>query len=98
MILRPPRTTRTDTLLPSTTLFRATARLVAFAQPPFLTTDEERCAGGHQRQHIPGHGVDEMTIVEAHDGQATDRPATGIGGGISINEIRCDLEIGRAHV
>src|SRR3546814_4097036 len=36
MLRRPPRSTRTDTLFPYTTLFRALARRMAFAHDLFL--------------------------------------------------------------
>src|SRR3546814_14729567 len=44
MIRRPPRSTRTDTLLPYTTLFRSTEGGQA-------TLTEIECGHGHQRRH-----------------------------------------------
>src|SRR3546814_5199553 len=44
MIRRPPRSTRTDTLFPYTTLFRSAARPLAVAPPyPFPFTGEGVC-------------------------------------------------------
>src|SRR3546814_910768 len=39
MIRRPPRSTRTDTLFPDTTLFRSTAAVVDFALPVVIKAD-----------------------------------------------------------
>src|SRR3546814_10081722 len=46
MIRRPPRSTRTDTLFPYTTLFRSRQRLRGLCRYP-----ERRLEHGHQRQH-----------------------------------------------
>src|SRR3546814_9321198 len=42
MIRRPPRSTRTDTLFPSTTLFRSTSALRTPAQVARFLSDDER--------------------------------------------------------
>src|SRR3546814_5976231 len=44
MIRRPPRSTRTDTLFPYTTLFRSRGR----------GGDRRRCRGGRRRRRVPG--------------------------------------------
>src|SRR3546814_8331282 len=44
MIPRPPRSTRTDTLVPYPTLFRSIARKIAIARQPRLAV-ERRCIG-----------------------------------------------------
>src|SRR3546814_6649213 len=46
MLPRPPRSTRTDTLLPSTTLFRSAHRLGAFRQQVLHMADEAPCIEG----------------------------------------------------
>src|SRR3546814_2070514 len=45
MIRRPPRSTRTDTLFPYTTLFRS------FLRAPLRTADEADRAARHMREH-----------------------------------------------
>src|SRR3546814_5623171 len=40
MIRRPPRSTRTNTLCPYTTLFRSAAKLNSYPRPPCLCDDE----------------------------------------------------------
>src|SRR3546814_11195109 len=50
MIRRPPRSTRTDTLFPYTTLFRSRPRLLRRGQPtswPKPPRRSGRCAGSH---------------------------------------------------
>src|SRR3546814_4544917 len=46
MIRRPPKSTRTDTLFPYTTLFRSTVRIAAAQPPP--GPDGARAAGAEQ--------------------------------------------------
>src|SRR3546814_1001845 len=58
MIRRPPRSTRTDTLFPYTTLFRS--------NPPRAARDRDRRAGrvgagGHPRRLAPRHRSEEHT-------------------------------------
>src|SRR3546814_589477 len=50
---RPPRSTRTDTLLPSTTLFRSKREVLAQAQPP-----------GHVGDHLHAHLLGEMIEID----------------------------------
>src|SRR3546814_3953849 len=78
MIRRPPRSTRTDTLFPYTTLFRATGAFPCAASP----------AGAAQRledeaRHIEVFGVDAETedlrpVVPGavqHDGRSEEHPS-----------------------
>src|SRR3546814_3108249 len=62
MIRRPPRSTRTDTLFPYTTLFRSDAVpgavLDQFAQVPYLAVDD---ADGGDRHPVPGLRSEEHT-------------------------------------
>src|SRR3546814_18218650 len=54
MIRRPPRSTRTDTLFPYTTLFRSTARLAPFLLLPDIGLDDPHprpLRRGGRRQH-----------------------------------------------
>src|SRR3546814_3149811 len=62
MIRRPPRSTRTDTLFPYTTLFRS---LVCLADMPFINA-------GHLRGLLDRFDMSGATIVaSAYDGIAT---------------------------
>src|SRR3546814_5378263 len=61
MIRRPPRSTRTDTLLPYTTLFRSCQSAAARIQPvrrvqSFAREIDERCQGADRRSG--GQGCD----------------------------------------
>src|SRR3546814_7492684 len=61
MIRRPPRSTRTDTLFPSTTLFRSTD------PAPILTLAARPCAAlsmrkKRRRNRRPGHARDERAV------------------------------------
>src|SRR3546814_17029405 len=67
MIRRPPRSTRTDTLFPYTTLFRSHARLIDGARP-----EGPRAA----RPPLSGHRMREVMVVGAD--QQFDHPARGI--------------------
>src|SRR3546814_18957059 len=100
-IRRPPRSTRTDTLLPYTTLFRSTsaaafAALVALRTPgktPLIwlrTTDAGRRSG-----HIYAPGIvelggdpDRLLLVEAADPKMLDRNSVVKGKSVSV---RVDL-------
>src|SRR3546814_9367529 len=59
MIRRPPRSTRTDTLFPYTTLFRSNAQLPL---PPMLMFDRITEITEDGGQHGKGHIVAEMDI------------------------------------
>src|SRR3546814_6492436 len=108
MIRRPPRSTRTDTLFPYTTLFRSDFCLAARGTSD-LQTDRKaidkaaRDRNGREFQPIEHIGVATITAHEA---------STGIFGTIgspgsfpfcdgASDPLRCrrkDEEIGRAHV
>src|SRR3546814_13868144 len=47
---RPPRSTRTDTLFPYTTLFRSALRSMGFSEIPIVNV-ENACAGGATALH-----------------------------------------------
>src|SRR3546814_10846829 len=70
MLRRPPRSTRTDTLFPYTTLFRALARRMAFAHDLFLG-DAGR-AGLDLRPRL-------RNVGDLHRAATDDRPAAGAG-------------------
>src|SRR3546814_5582853 len=78
MIRRPPRSTRTDTLFPYTTLFRSPG--CARQAPDRPRRHREQGPPGHQRaagrftcQRARGGGVEKAAAVEAAGG----RPCTG---------------------
>src|SRR3546814_21095686 len=67
MILRPPRSTRTDTLCPYTTLFRSSAGLGVDVE----IADVRRLAGVQQPAEDLARGrtlVDDETVLGAHHG------------------------------
>src|SRR3546814_19733809 len=68
MIRRPPRSTRTDTLFPYTTLFRSVDRVVAdeFVEPLELFVGEARIGLAH-RQQFPrvGPAAEGIVRIEA---------------------------------
>src|SRR3546814_18972468 len=78
MIRRPPRSTRTDTLFPYTTLFRSDAVpgavLDQFAQVPYLAVDD---ADGGARHPVPGLVGAVDRLVRPH----LDAPGIGADGG-----------------
>src|SRR3546814_4464733 len=51
MIRRPPRSTRTDTLFPYTTLFRSLDLLPAFGTETVKLVDDRAAAGAARREH-----------------------------------------------
>src|SRR3546814_265095 len=53
MIRRPPRSTRTDTLFPYTTLFRSVLRLVSFSSSRATTSGTMTSAGSAERIALP---------------------------------------------
>src|SRR3546814_2108336 len=65
MIRRPPRSTRTDTLFPYTTLFRSAVAMAEDVRP-----FEELALGGHVPKLLE---IDEMVILAVHLAGA-DRP------------------------
>src|SRR3546814_18340919 len=58
MIRRPPRSTRTDTLFPYTTLFRSNAMTLAFVSELFAGADYEL-----QRLHGMGEGAHDALVA-----------------------------------
>src|SRR3546814_18355527 len=64
MILRPPRSTRTDTLFPYTTLFRSDWRRDFHAHPE-LSNREERTAG-KVAEHLRALGLELRTGIAHH--------------------------------
>src|SRR3546814_4111129 len=107
MIRRPPRTTRTDTLFPYTTLFRSQRHLEA----------GERCAGAGlaaaQVLAAKERGVEMRTSTEvielviedgqvlgvvARDGAGTKRIRARLGVVLATGGYDWKSEIGRAHV
>src|SRR3546814_18050995 len=70
----PPRSTRTDTLLPYPTLFRSLEdhRHLLAAQPPEAMRRLLQHVGALQ-QHLAGNGLQRPRRVETHDGKSGDR-------------------------
>src|SRR3546814_12040144 len=99
MIRGPPRSTRTDSLLPDTTLCRSALVIVAVAAPAGEGVAEPEivvggdCVGdvGEARGALVG-GNDEIRVVAVmdHDLDGMDD--------ITLDDIVGDREIGRAHV
>src|SRR3546814_16245433 len=72
MIRRPPRSTRTDTLFPYTTLFRSTLLWRRTLRAELLNTPDDLRAWAQQ-----GHLIDEMAAPEPADlVAAVDRKST----------------------
>src|SRR3546814_17420878 len=98
MIRRPPRSTRTDTLFPYTTLFRSAHRLVAVHAPELVV--HQACvvlvaqlpgteqAGALGVGHFAPEGF--TKTVDA-------RAGTGVVGAVALQTVLF-VEIGRAHV
>src|SRR3546814_11020657 len=98
MIRRPPRSTRTDTLCPYTTLFRsagAVARLIDVVAGQHSEPDRSAGVDRGTRQAV-GRGLAHVLEV----GRATtDDDAEGDHGVVRARENgRGDRKIGRAHV
>src|SRR3546814_12758714 len=71
MVRRPPRSTRTDTLFPYTTLFRS-ARYAAFeplGRTGFVDVDARECLGGQvlKREAAADAGEDLATVERGYD-------------------------------
>src|SRR3546814_19783427 len=70
MIRRPPRSTRTDTLCPDTTLFRSNIKERADCSAAVFTADGELLA---QAEHIPVHlgsmPASVRAAIDAYDGR-----------------------------
>src|SRR3546814_532390 len=70
MIRRPPRSTRTDTLFPYTTLFRSNGALPAVLSQTFRTQLQSRMHVGLARYAQQYPGIDQMVFEpNAHDGE-----------------------------
>src|SRR3546814_8956124 len=107
MIRRPPRSTRTDTLFPYTTLFRSGHRApyrLAIAQlRPRINTDSERVHDtcGCLRLQVTAHHLYYMAVQEAHRhapgvvGRANHGPAITMG--LLIRLIFAEDKNGRTH-
>src|SRR3546814_20423984 len=70
MIRRPPRSTRTDTLFPYTTLFRS-KRIVALL--PRRTAIKRGAAGEHYKQQVIAANIDTVLVVSGLDGDFNPR-------------------------
>src|SRR3546814_15239532 len=94
MIRRPPRSTRTDTLFPYTTLFRSSQ---GPGSRPAVVTDPIQPVGA-QRGDWPV--VDQARRNQRNDGPGRYRRRVGTrrAGGRRAVERRIACEIGRAHV
>src|SRR3546814_10387358 len=82
MIRRPPRSTRTDTLFPYTTLFRSlvAARLARLAEADLVDGDHAKaraCERGARR--LPGCRAEVLAVQQQH------RAAVGLGGGGDVH-------------
>src|SRR3546814_13979505 len=94
MIRRPPRSTRTDTLFPYTTLFRSPAQHGAGGGLSRLLAGKRRRRGGRRVAGVGRGSPGEALGAEWTDG--IDRPA--IGGTVDVAGADRDArrEIGRA--
>src|SRR3546814_12371688 len=98
MIRRPPRSTRTDTLFPYTTLFRSPARRIGNIQP-----NEERIATSSPDFGYDAHGHLFIEVAD-YDLGAFFRETLRLSGAEPARSTRdernlaCESEIGRAHV
>src|SRR3546814_1127990 len=104
MIRRPPRSTRTDTLFPYTTLFRSTL--------PRLPEDHRKIVGGHGDRFFEGEAVAFRQcrhIAEVADAPGRvlhpQRPVEGLVARRGVAAVAAERaieiehsEIGRAHV
>src|SRR3546814_22444 len=79
MIRRPPRSTRTDTLFPYTTLFRS-------ERPELLQRQADRVRGGRQRARVLQRLVDQLA------GQFVEGALTGDFGLLAFELRACLLE------
>src|SRR3546814_5080917 len=113
MILRPPRSTRTDTLFPYTTLFRSLGELVAALAPLESAVAQvevaEQAAAGDvaQGEAVGRHGAGQALQVPHHLVEPVERDAA-VGqrpGDLALHRAQArdggeeaEREIGRAHV
>src|SRR3546814_15503589 len=99
MIRRPPRSTRTDTLFPSTTLFRSSrpeagGRTHPGRQIRGIAGEKGRCgmAGAPARQRLYPGGALTAPDARIHTGQRIARLSQGR---CDLREVRSRLQIGR---
>src|SRR3546814_4419996 len=113
MIRRPPRSTRTDTLFPYTTLFRAAQAeedaLTEAEDSPFAPEQHQAHRGERQRKETakqveviagqqPWRGDREAQGGDAGDGGERELGHAGTLFGVERARTDRDDEIGRAHV
>src|SRR3546814_18536983 len=103
MIRRPPRSTRTDTLFPYTTLFRSKLRLRTI-------TFSQRCQVFLEPRALPRRAFDQLHqpfalaselvpfAPELHFLQLSQRPQPHVENGLGLPVRELELQIGRAHV
>src|SRR3546814_16390248 len=68
MIRRPPRSTRTDTLVPDSTLFRALEIRVSVAERADRCTDGSGCRPGHRVGKPEGLDLDSQLVRQLEHG------------------------------
>src|SRR3546814_8774167 len=89
MIRRPPRSTRTDTLFPYTTLFRSEVQLADYYAGDWVdrldelkTNIDERMVVANAGAYALGRKTDEL-VIAGLDGLGADREAKGEGAGLT---------------
>src|SRR3546814_12080072 len=97
MIRRPPRSTRTDTLFPYTTLFRSIDRMLAKLPEEFADLAEVRAV----RRMVESKALNVVQLI--HEPPAWQTGARDFEFSRSTMEVNWELgrdavEIGRAHV
>src|SRR3546814_6943566 len=109
MIRRPPRSTRTDTLFPYTTLFRSIAHDLDVAEAFEFERFADRAdaavhhvrrrddvgAGARLVQRLPDQYLDRLVVEDI--ARIVDQPVLPVAG-IGIERDVGEDEIGRAHV
>src|SRR3546814_16780846 len=92
MIRRPPRSTRTDTLFPYTTLFRSAARPVATRAlfPRWICRDACRRRGG--LQHETGYATHAQ--AEGQPGGVPENAVTKVQQGLEAGDHGCVVGVG----
>src|SRR3546814_13277879 len=101
MIRRPPRSTRTDTLFPYTTLFRSTVNIFTDPEPPVLTVPAASDDGSFTVSWTSSDGVAQYRLEEQigsdgwneiQEGGATSRIWSGKASGINDYRVRSRIE------
>src|SRR3546814_3603095 len=97
MIRRPPRSTRTDTLFPSTTLFRSAALIIALARITLgIFVGEDRALRLEHRLRddvLAGDQLDLMALALEFVGDAREHRRIGIGE--TAREEAVGLDVGQ---